>query len=322
MRKTPLLLLLLTSLSLAACSLTLPKGEATVPDRTPTLPQIESPISSASSGKPLTSPQTTKPPGTQPISGILSAEATYTAGNPKSHAPSPQPPKVSSFKDKTTEGFEIYAGIFQAYLKEYYPEQRFRVLSIMNHQMDGKTVKKAFAYSEESLDIRMSLYFDGNSVSDTFQRDVIQRQNTMNRWRRSFRTYLDDISRPIAPLTRVNLDVSYDYYKENIPKIVLDTPLDPQSQDYTRCLEMYFPKARLDVDKVSQTAHAIYQAMADTPYVFQEYYIYLEDSKGRKSAFKVPLSLIAADEFIPEFQKALRSNSAQHLIQRVARPQP
>lgn len=255
-----------------------------------------------------------------PTFGILSDPKEYSPGNPMTHSPSPLLPDLSELTDKTGEGFDQYREKFQEYLRQVYPEQEFRLVNIMNYQAEGKTYKEASAWSQESLDIVMKLYYDGTTVTDSFQRDVINRQNTMNRWRKSFRYYLDKISSEVAPVHDVALDVSYDYYEENIPKITLDAPLEPESQEYTRCLEMYFARGSTAAELVADTAAEIYQAMALQEYKFQEYFIYLEEPDGTRRNFQVPLRIVGTSLFIPEMLKALAGDSPGNLIQPIKGP--
>lgn len=263
-------------------------------------------------------PETTS--ASYPSTGTLSDPEEYAPGNPMTHSPFPIMPDHSGLKDKTGENFEEYRSVFLEHLRQNYPEHEFRLVSIMNYQQDGRTFKEASAYSEESLDIAMKLYYDGTTVTDSFERDVIGRQNTMNRWRRAFRYYLDQISVQVAPVHEVTLDVSYDYYEENIPRIILDAPLEPESREYTRCLEMYFEKGNTEPVKVADTAARIYQAMALQPYRFQEYFIYLEETDGTRAAFQIPLRIIDRPQFLPEMIKALESDSPDNLIRRIERP--
>lgn len=314
-------LILAGGLFFTGCQLALPAEDA--PDGTrPPAGSLLEPATKVKPARPgRTSPGETagasRPARSYPLTGILSDPSEYSPGNPRTHAPAPILPDHSQLADKTGEGFEKYRSVFLEHLRQNYPEHSFRLVSIMNHQEDGKTYKEAAAFSEESLDIAMKLYYDGKNVTDSFDRDVIGRRNTMNRWRRAFRYYLDPVSKQVAPLSEVALDVSYDYYEENIPKIILDAPLEAESPDHVRCLEMYFGKGITDPAKVADTAAAIYEAMALQPYRFQEYYIYLEAADGTKSAFQVPLRIVATPLFVPEMRKALQGDSPDHLIRPV-----
>ncbi len=319
--KKNLTLILSMGLLLTGCQLTLPSDQVKSPEST-TAGSTLSPAVTAAPVRTDASDSRTRPASTgevivpeKPVTGILSDPAEYSPGNPKSHSPSPVSRNLSQLVDKTTDGFEEYLGVFKDHLGTHYPEYLFRVVSIMNHQEDGKTFKTATAYSEESQDVFMKLYYDGQTVRDTFEEDVLGRKNTMNRWRKAFRKHLDEISVEVAPVYRVSLDVSYDHYEANIPKIILDSPLEPESQSYIRALDMYFEKGYTDSSRIPELADAVYEAMSYQPYRFQEYFIHLEEANGKKTTYQIPLRLINSAEFIPELTKALTKSSGDDLIQ-------
>ena len=260
--------------------------------------------------------------GTDPIPGILSDLSEYSPGNFKSHALVPLEPDTKKVPDKTRLENEKYRTVFDKYLKLNYPEQPFRILSIEDYQDQGLTYKKATARSKQSADIMMVMYYDGTKIVDSFQKDVISRQNTMNRWRFAFRKIIDPIARSVADDETVNLDVSYDYYPENIENIKLDQILDSKSVEYKRCLEMYFNIGYTDPENVSAVATKIYQKVQAKGYFFHEYYIYLEKTNRVKAAYQVPAELIGNPNFATELKKALTSDQPDNLIRQVERLTP
>lgn len=269
-----------------------------------------------------TKPAATAPPVTYPKSGILSDKAEYNPGNPKTHALVPLALDTAALPDNTRPENESYRPVFEEYLKINYPEQPFRVVNIEDYQHQGVTYKKADAYSSGSADLNLRLFYDGIKLFDSFQKDVVSRQNTMNRWRFEFRKILAPLSRPIADRETVNLDVSYDYYKENIELIRLDQALEPLSTAYRRCLELYFNTGYTDPVKVSDTALKIYQTIAAQGYSFQEYFIHLEAAGGVKTTYRIPPELVTSAAFPLEMQKAMSAPQPDQLIQRVQKGQP
>ena len=266
-----------------------------------------------------TRPSATTPFQTYPTKGILSDPAEYSPGNPKTHAPVPLVPDLTDLTDNTRQESKVYLPVFEDYLKRTYPEQTFRIINIQNYQHQGITYKTARAYSQQSSDILLELYYDGNKIFDSFQKDVVGRQNTMNRWRSEFRKIMDPISRSVADRSEINLDVSYDYYPENISLIKLDQVLDSKSNAYKRCLELYYTVGFTDPVKISDTANRILTQVQSDGYTFGEYFIYLPKASGVKTAYKIPAELIGSPAFAAELQKALTGSSADNLIQ-VAEP--
>lgn len=338
MKKELLILWLTGALLITGCNLgisgtsgtTGPAGSAAVTSVAPGTTKQPAGSTSATTNSTATAPGTTGPTvpvnavpvGTDPIPGILSYPAEYSPGNYKTHALVPLEPNTKLYPDKTRVENEKYRTVFDEYLKLNYPEQTFRVLSIEDYQYAGLTYKKATARSKQSSDIIMVLYFDGTKIVDSFQRDVISRQNTMNRWRFAFRKIIDPIALSVADNETVTLDVSYDYYPENIAKIKLDQILDSKSMEYKRCLEMYFNIGVTDPDKISEIALKIYQKVQAKGYYFQEYYIYLETAGRVRTAYKIPTELIGAPTFTAEMKKALTNDQPENLIQRVQRLHP
>lgn len=296
-----------------APALTDPVGRTQVTDTSPRR-------TTAGTNAPASSPATKATAG-YPTRGILSDAALWGPDNPKTHAAVPVAPGKAA-PDKTRPENEAYRPIFADYLTRTYPEQPFRIFTIESYQYEGKTFKRASAQSSVSRDILLTLYYDGQKVFDSFQKDVVKRQNTMNRWRFEFRSFLDPIARGVASSEIVKLDVSYDYYPENIELIRLDQPLEPQSGNYRRCLELYFNMGYTDPEKVAQTAWALYGAVRSAGYAFHEYYIYLESARGEKTAYLVPPALTVDPAFPDQLRAALSGDQPGNLIRPVAHPAP
>lgn len=288
---------------------------------TATVPPASTSYATGSSAPPQTSPLTS-PAGSRPIRGILSESKEYVPGNPMSHALNPVERKLSALPDKTRKENEKYRPFFEEYLNEFYPEYDFRITDIMDYQSAGRTLKKSRAWAAQSTDTAMDLFFDGDQITDSFEQDVIGRRNTMNRWRTEFRKILDPLVNSTLAGNLITPDISFDYYKENTQLIRLDEPLEPRSDRFVRCLELYVKKGQTDPVKISEAAHAIYQAVLIEGYAFQDYYIYLEEETGTRSAWKVPPRLVGSASFPAELQKALTGDHPQNLIQRTARPMP
>ena len=265
-----------------------------------------------------TTPGATVPPTT----GILSDPTEFQPGNPVSHALVNRKPSTKVPADKTRPQNNHYRPIFNDYLAAHYPEQSFRVVSIEDYQRHGLTYKRGTAYSLDSADIIFELIYDGRTLTDSFQEDVVTRQTTMNRWRFEFQKLLDPITRDIADDETVKADVSYDYYPENRERIKLDQELEPKSSTYRRCLELYFNMGYTDSDNVASTASQIYAAIELNGYSFQEYFIYLESAKGVKTAYQIPASLIGDPALADHLKTALSHRNSSSLIKRVERLRP
>lgn len=330
MKRKLLMLALTASFLLCACQSDPPATAAQpLPITSPAMvstsakpPAETGPVATVPVSVGSTKPTGTTPVASYPTSGILSDPIEYQPGNPKTHAFVALEPDPKILPDKTRSENDRYRPVFEEYLKFNYPEQTFRLVSIESYQQQGTTYKRATAYSTESSDIIFNLFYDGTNLFDTFEKDVVSRQTTMNRWRFEFRKLLDPISRRIADDDVVNLDVSYDYYKENIEMIKLDQRLDPKSDTYRHALELYFNIGYTNPAKVSSITTQIYQSVEEAGYFFQEYFIYLESTNGIKTAYQIPSELFGDPSFPVHLQKALSDQDPTNLIKLVERLRP
>lgn len=254
---------------------------------------------------------------TLPQTGIISEPSEYFPGNPKSHSRKPLARDLSLIIDNTREEDEIYRPLFNEYLSYHYPEYTFQVMNITNFQIDGITYKKAQAFAAESIDTSMFLYYDGNEIFDSFYHDVILRQNTMNRWRKDFRELLDPLTREIIPLKSMNLDVSYTSFEENIAKIRLDEPLDPDSNVYKRALNLYIQRDHLSLDETVTFATSILESVQALSYDFDAFYLHHQEDSGEYTRYQIPAHLINSQALQSELAKVLSGPLVESLIQRV-----
>lgn len=244
-----------------------------------------------------------------PQSGIISDPLEWSAGNPKSHPIKPIARDLTLIADNTREEDESYRPVFEDYLKQHYPEYRFRVVNIANFQQDGTSYKKAQAYAAESIDTSIFLYFDGNNIYDSFYNDVILRQNTLNRWRLAFREYLDPLTFEIAPLRFMNLDVSYSPFQENIAKVRLDEPFLPTATNYHRALNLYIQRDYLSSEGTANLAVGLLTAVEALDYSFDEYFLHRQNESGQYALYQIPERLIDSPALGYQLEKILSDPS-------------
>lgn len=241
-----------------------------------------------------------------PQSGIISDPIEWSAGNPKSHPKYPVARDLTLLADNTREEDEAYRTVFEDYLKHHYPEYQFRVVNITNFQEDGTSYKKAQAYAAESIDTSMFLYFNGHDIYDSFQNDVILRQNTLNRWRLAFREYLDPLTFEIVPLMTMNLDVSYSPFQDNIAKVHLDEPFSPTATIYQRALNLYIQRDHLSSEETANLAVELLTAVEALDYSFDEYFLHRQSESGHYTLYQIPQRLINSPALGYELEKILR----------------
>lgn len=321
------------SMILTSCDLALgppgsaPGGTAPISQTSASIPEASRPAQTMprSQSSPPAEPGSvpaTAPANTEPTAGVLSDPALIAPGNPRTHAELPVPRNLEELVDKTRSENEAYRPVFADHLRRTYPEYSFAIVDIMEYQQDGKTFRQAQAFAHESLDVNLFLYFDGHQVFDSFQRDVIGRRTTMNRWRAEFRSLLDPLSSRLIPVSEASFDVSYDYYDENSLSIRLDQPLDPASTAYPRALELYIERPSADLLVLSTAIHDLFAAVAETGYSFSDYYVHIRQSNGQFISFEIPLRLIGNPLLITEMEQSLRSPGADRLIRPVPKPRP
>ena len=324
--KKPALLMILISLPLAGCQLDLQPPPASSPVGSSPRTEAASipgslPLPATAASPPPASIPATQSAGTAPTRGILSDPTELSPGNPRSHAASPVERDLQTLTDKTIGDNETYRAIFNDHLRSKYPEYDFRIIDIMDYQNDGRTFRQARAYSAQSTDFILVLFYDGQRVFDSLERDIIGRRTTLNRWRFEFQGRLDPLSRQILPVAEANLDVSYDYYPETAARIRLDQPLDPTTDDYPRALELYYERPAGAPLAQSQIAASIFQLVHATGYRFTDYYLNLRRPDGTLQTFLIPPDLIGGPALTTELEQAIiQGNSPQ--IQPAVRPLP
>lgn len=322
----PAILMILISLPLAGCQLDLqpPVTSATdgtiAPTQAVSVP-VSQPLPVTSSHQQPASVPATQSARTYPTRGILSDPSELSPGNPRSHAASPVPRDLTTLTDKTIRDNEIYRAIFSDHLRLKYPEYDFRVIDIMDYQTEGRTFRQARAYSAQSSDFNLVLFYDGQRVFDSFERDIAGRRTTLNRWRYEFQDLLDPLSGQILPVAEANLDVSYDYYPETAARIRLDQPLDPTSDDYPRALELYYERPAGDALAQSHLSASIFQHVLTSGYQFTDYYLNLRRPNGTYQTFLIAPELIGDPLLAAELEKVIGQGTSSS-IQPVVRPNP
>ena len=255
----------------------------------------------------------TNSPGTNPAAGDPNtatpppSEEFWTEGNPKAYALAPVLPDLAKIRDESAPGTEEVKQEFADYLTRTYPDHDWLVANITDYDSNGVSYQRGEGFSHTSLDTIVWVYknlADG-SLTDSFQRDVVQRMNTMTRWRYEFQAIADGLTTPIYPLTEASVDVSYDYYEENIPRIKLDQALDPKSTEYQRAVEIYFRPGLTDPEQVPEMADVIFNTFLTAGYVFTDYYVYMTNSDQTKFDFLVPTELIGSPSFRMELKDAM-----------------
>lgn len=255
-------------------------------------------------------------PGNETTIPIDSNEM-YGTDNPKTHALKPVVPDLSGVEDKSEPGNEAVKKEFEDYLKKNFPNHEWLLVNITDYDYNNVKYKRGEAFSTSSLDTIIWLYKHPttNEITDSFERDVVRRFNTMNRWRYDFRPIMDELTTPFYTIGQASVDISYDYYDENIPKIKLDQKLDPKSTEYKRAMEIFFQTGLVDAEKVPEMADNIFKLAKDAGYTFNEYYVYMTTAENTKFDFVIPSSLIASPDFKTEMKNAiLNPNNAINRI--------
>lgn len=310
-------LLILSALLISGCSLNLrtPAGPAETTTATSVSQSDTAPTlnhTTQTTAPPTGSTQTT--PASIPAKGILSDPAEYGPGNPKSHAAQPVPRDLALLEDKTREEDEVYREIFEDHLKQHYPEYSFRVIDIMNFQSNGTTFKRSRGYAAQSQDIAMDLYYDGAKVFDSFQQDVVERGNTMDRWRMEYRRLLEPLTLEIIPLKLAYPDVSFDHFEDSWSSFRLDEPFDPESAVHPKTLDLYLQRDGLDRVQTSDAASQIFQKIHSMEFRFNEYYLNQQSESGNYLSYQIPLRLIGNQSLTAEIEQVLSGADSAYLI--------
>lgn len=234
----------------------------------------------------------------------------YSQDNPKRRSLNPVMRDISTLKDATDVSMTDSRDFMLKYAERTYPEYTWTVINVVKMKDDRGEYIRGEAYSQQSLDVHMVIYDRNGEISDTFTKDVIERGNPMERWRQAYNELLKTESTALYPLDTVKAEISYAYFKENIPLIKLDAPFDPQDPAFMKALEISFPYGVTDAEKIAPVATELINTLYSKGYKATEYYIRTHPvNTGKKEVYVnwyiIPESLIGKPSFSDEIRNAL-----------------
>lgn len=231
--------------------------------------------------------------------------------NPKDYSNNPIMPDLSNLSDKSDADKDF----FIKYAARSYPKFTWTIVDCQKSKDEKGEFISAKAYSNESLDVHMTIYDRQGTITDSFKEDVIDRRNTFNRWRKLYMEELKEKVDGLGEDNEVYVDISYDYFKENIEVAKLDSPFDPNDVAIKEAMEVSFAYGILDPDKVAAKAAKYLQEIDSLGYKADEYYVRVFPvDKATKDVyinwFIIPPSLIASPNLEDEIRKALLNPSS------------
>lgn len=234
----------------------------------------------------------------------------YSEDNPKEYSLNPVMPDLTQLEDNTDPNLENQREFFLKYATRSYPKYSWNIINIVKMKdSDGEYIS-CEAYSNESLDVHMTIEDRNGTITDSFKRDVVGRLNTMNRWKKSFSEILNPITLEIYPLEEVRSEIVYHYINENVGKIKLDQPFDKDGKDYKKVLEIIFSEETKDPKEISEKSATLLKKINENNFNIDEYYIRVYSvDEGKKEVlvnwFIVPSALILDEKLKGEIEKAI-----------------
>gem|GEM_PF-2288208 len=255
---------------------------------------------------------------TQPVTTLpadYSEDKYYSPENPKDRSLNPVMRDISALQDISDESLEKYREEIKKYADRQYPMFTWKVINLRKITVDGKDTVKADVYSEESIDVHMTVSVKDTELKDTFREDVTERFNTMDRWRLSLSETLNSITEELYPADKVRAEISFDFFPENIPFIKLDSAPQLTDRNIKKALEVIIEDSEMTPEDTAEAADQVFSKLISSGYESDEYYIRTSEKTKegeplKFSWFIIPRDLIGTREFKNETVNALKGENS------------